>query len=59
VPDKENAKHFTGTKKCGGRKLHKGQSPTVIFWNPSRRTGGVAVTVCYTMVASFYLFLKQ
>jgi len=23
------------TAKCGGRKLHKGRSPTAIFWNPT------------------------
>ena len=28
VPEKEKAKHFTGTKKCGGDKTHKGRSPT-------------------------------
>ena len=25
VPDKENAKHFTGTKKCGGAKYRRGR----------------------------------
>jgi len=39
-------KHFTGTKKCGGAKIHKGRSPTGFLRNPSRRTGGGAVTVC-------------
>jgi hypothetical protein len=24
LPDKENAQHFTGNKKCGGTKHHKG-----------------------------------
>jgi ADP-heptose:LPS heptosyltransferase len=25
APDKENTKHFTGAKKCGGEKPHKGR----------------------------------
>jgi len=39
VYDIENAQHFLQTKNCGGRKMHKGQSPTAFFWNPSRPNG--------------------
>jgi len=39
-------KQFQQPTKCGGRKQYKGRSPTAVFWNPSRRTGGAAVTVC-------------
>jgi len=53
VPDKENAERFTGTKKCGGAKTHKGRSPTGFLWNPSRQTGGGAVTVCYVQFVLF------
>jgi len=35
VLDKENAQHFTGTKKCGGAKRHKGHSPTGVLRNPN------------------------
>jgi hypothetical protein len=31
VPDKENTKHFTGTKKCAGTKHHKGRQPDWCF----------------------------
>ena len=31
VPDKENAKHFTGTKKCGSAKHHKGAKRRLVF----------------------------
>jgi len=31
VPDKENAQRFTGTKKCGGTKTHKGACAFVGF----------------------------
>jgi hypothetical protein len=34
LSDKENAQHFTGNKKCGGAKLHKGRSPTGVLQNP-------------------------
>jgi hypothetical protein len=34
LPDNENAQHFTGNKKCGGTKHHKGRSPTGVLWNP-------------------------
>jgi len=34
VPDKENAKHFTGTKKCGGTKIHKGACADWVFVEP-------------------------
>jgi len=37
---------FQQPPKCGGRKQHKGQSPTAVFWNPRARTAPVAVTVC-------------
>ena len=33
--------------KCGGAKTQKERSPTAVLRNPSRRTGGIAVTVCY------------
>jgi len=32
--------------KCGGRKQHKEQSPTAVFWNPRAQTAPAAVTVC-------------
>jgi len=31
VPDKENAKRFTGTKKCAGTKTHKGACADWVF----------------------------
>jgi len=36
VAIKEN-EVFQQQQKCGGEKLHKGRSPTVIFRSPSRR----------------------
>jgi hypothetical protein len=35
---------FTGAKKCGGEKPHKGRSPAAVFRSPSRPTGGEAHT---------------
>jgi len=55
------------TAKCGGRKLHKGRSPTAIFWNPNRRTGGeqlpfvmcwFAFQVIVTIFFDFYTLLR-
>jgi hypothetical protein len=43
MPDKENAKHFTGTKKCGGEKNRIKGVPapsahqTAVFRSPSER----------------------
>jgi hypothetical protein len=45
VPDKENAKHFTGTKKCGSVKPHKGACADWGFTEPKPPTGGAAHTV--------------
>jgi len=56
VPDKENAKHFTGTKKCGVVRRGNGFSHDLADRTPSRRTGGGAVTVCYVPFA-FFKFL--
>jgi len=36
VPNKENAKRFTGTKKCGGAKYRRGRSPNGVLWNLNR-----------------------
>jgi hypothetical protein len=37
VPDKENAKHFTGTKNVLEQKPTKALAPTGFLWKPSRR----------------------
>jgi hypothetical protein len=34
LPDKENAQHFTGNKKCGGAKHHQGRKPDWCFVEP-------------------------
>jgi len=42
---------------CGGDKTpQRANSPTGVFRSPSRRTGGVAVTVCYVKYGRTLLF---
>jgi hypothetical protein len=51
VPDKENAQHFTGTKKCGGEKIAQRRLRRLQFFvAQNARTGHFAVTVCYVLV---------
>jgi len=45
--------------KCGGRKPHKGQSPTAVFWNPRARKAPEALTVCYAICAVMRNYKKQ
>jgi hypothetical protein len=50
VPDKENTKYFTGTKKCGGEKIaQRALARLQFFGAQNARTGHFAVTVCYAM----------
>jgi len=46
VPDKKNAKHFTGTKKCAGTKTHEGTCADWVFVEAEPPKGGVAFAVC-------------
>jgi hypothetical protein len=42
VPDKENTKYFTGTKKCGGEKTpQRANSPTGVFRSPKCPIKGI------------------
>jgi hypothetical protein len=38
---------FTGAKKCGGEKPHKGRSPTAVFRSPSRLLAAKRKQSCY------------
>jgi hypothetical protein len=47
LPDKKNAQHFTGNKKCAGAKYRRGRKPERCFAEAEPPlVGGVAVTVC-------------
>jgi hypothetical protein len=53
---------FTGAKKCGGEKTHKGRSPTGFFRSPSRRKAAKQLQPCYVPVCVvsndlYYIFL--
>jgi hypothetical protein len=45
---------FTGAKKCGGKKPHKGRSPTAVFRSLAAE-GGVQLQSCYM---PFFLILS-
>jgi hypothetical protein len=54
VPDKENTKYFTGTKKCGVEKIPQRAQPDWDFSEPKMPDlGHFAVTVCYMPFAFF------
>jgi hypothetical protein len=59
VPDKENAKHFTGTKKCGGAKYHKGRQPDWCFAEPEPPEQGgeqLPFVICRLPLTIFFIF---
>jgi hypothetical protein len=57
VPDKENAQHFTGTKKCGGEKIPQRRLRRLGFFGAQNaRIGHFAVTVCYMPCPYFTVF---
>jgi hypothetical protein len=58
VPDKENTKYFTGTKKCGGEKIAPRATARLQFFvAQNARTGHFAVTVCYVLFAPYNIIL--
>jgi hypothetical protein len=59
VPDKENTKYFTGTKKCGGEKIAQRRLRRLQFFGAQNaRTEHFAVTVCYVLVCALDLLLR-
>jgi len=57
VPDKENAQHFTGTKKCAGTKIHKGACADWVFVEaepPERAAEQLPFVKCS---ADFFIYL--
>jgi hypothetical protein len=60
VPDKENTKYFTGTKKCGVEKIAQRRLRRLQFFGvQNARTGHFAVTVCYVMCGRIPIILSK
>jgi len=60
VPDKENAKRFTGTKKCGGTKTHKGACADWVFVEPEPPEWAVSsYRLLGEVKTCFYFFYKN
>ena len=59
MPDKENAKRFTGTKKSAGTKTHKGACADWVFVEAEPPKGGEAVTVCYVPYFALYNIFRN
>jgi hypothetical protein len=58
VRDRGIAKQFQRTKKCGGEKPCRGQSPNTVFRSPSRESGEAHTDLLCAVWAHDYFLLN-